>query len=59
MSTSSQIAANQANAQLSTGPRTGQGKSVASRNATKHGFTGKSILLPGENPQEFESLLHE
>ncbi len=39
MSTAAQITANQLNAQSSTGPRTAEGKSVVSQNATKHGLT--------------------
>ena len=39
MSTAAQISANQLNAQSSTGPRTAEGKSVVSQNATKHGLT--------------------
>ena len=39
MSTDSQVAANQANALKSTGPKTAQGKATARRNALKHGMT--------------------
>src|SRR5580704_5885043 len=39
MSSDSQLAANQANALKSTGPRTAQGKATARRNALKHGMT--------------------
>ena len=47
--TEKQIAANRANAQLSTGPRTDAGKSAASRNATRHALTSKNlIILPGQ-----------
>jgi hypothetical protein len=38
--TSSQIAANQANAQKSTGPTTAEGKQRSSLNALKTGLTG-------------------
>jgi hypothetical protein len=41
--------ANQANAQLSTGPRTEAGKAIAAMNARKHGFTAKHfVIAPGE-----------
>jgi hypothetical protein len=41
--------ANQANAQLSTGPRTEAGKAVAAMNARKHGLTAKHfVIAPGE-----------
>src|SRR5580704_14200941 len=39
MSSDSQLAANQANALKSTGPRSAQGKATARRNALKHGMT--------------------
>jgi hypothetical protein len=38
MSTEAQISANQANAQLSTGPKTEAGKSASSQNSWKHGL---------------------
>ncbi len=41
--------ANARNAQLSTGPRTPEGKAVASRNALKSGLTGRTVLLPAED----------
>ena len=40
------LAANIANAQLSTGPRTSAGKSKSSLNAVKTGLTGRTVLLP-------------
>jgi hypothetical protein len=60
MSTPAQIAANQANAQLSTGAKTEEGKAISSRNHTSHGLTyrgGMFILLPWENAQEFDQLV--
>jgi hypothetical protein len=56
MSTTSQVLANQRNAQASTGPRTPEGKAISSRNALKFGLTSKQILLPWENPADFEAL---
>jgi hypothetical protein len=50
------LAANRANAQRSTGPRTRQGKSASSRNATSHGLFAKHPLLDGEDPAEYEAL---
>ena len=44
-----QLEANRANAQLSTGPITAEGKKRSSQNATKHGLTGRTVLLPGED----------
>ncbi|MEO6811394.1 MAG: hypothetical protein ABI353_19970, partial [Isosphaeraceae bacterium] len=41
-----QMAANKANAQKSTGPRTDRGKSSSRRNAVKDGLTGDGVVLP-------------
>jgi hypothetical protein len=49
MSTPSQIAANQANAQLSTGPKSNSGKAKSSLNAVSNGLTGRTVLLPGDD----------
>jgi hypothetical protein len=54
MPTSAQIAANQANAQLSTGPRTEEGKTRSSLNAVKTGLTGRTVLLPSEDAALYE-----
>jgi hypothetical protein len=51
------LAANRANAKLSTGPRTAAGKINSSRNAITHGFTAQSILLPGESRSKFLKLI--
>ena len=49
MSTPAQAKANALNALSSTGPRTEQGKSTSSRNATAHGlFTDHDFIRPGE-----------
>jgi hypothetical protein len=40
MASEKQIAANRANAKLSTGPKTQAGKMASSRNAFRHGFSG-------------------
>ena len=50
MATEAQIAANQANAQHSTGPRTDEGKKKASYNARRHGITGQMFAMsPGDD----------
>jgi hypothetical protein len=54
---SAQLAANQANAQLSTGPVTPEGKAAVSQNATVHGLTGKFHVLACESQAEFDQLL--
>ena len=55
MSSTLQVAANQANAQLSTGPRTEEGKKRSSLNALKTGLTGRTILLPGEDAEAYRA----
>src|SRR3954463_8209518 len=56
MSSAAQIAANQANSQFSTRPVTADGKRIASSNSIRHGLTAKQIVIPGEDPTEFEEL---
>src|ERR1039457_772687 len=56
MATPAQIAANQANAQKSTGPRSVEGKSVSRFNALKHGIDAASIVIPGEDPADYDAL---
>ncbi len=59
MSSQAQITANQANAQLSTGAKTIEGKANSSMNALKTGLTGHTVLLPGDDAQLYEAkLLH-
>ncbi len=48
-SSPARIAANQANALKSTGPRTDEGKAIARRNSLKHGLTGGGVVIPGED----------
>jgi hypothetical protein len=48
--------ANRRNAQLSTGPRTPEGKARVASNALKHGLTGQQVVLPNENPEEFDTF---
>src|SRR5260370_30377070 len=54
-----QLEANRQNARKSTGPRSAEGKFRASRNAVKHGLTAESVVLPNEDPAEYESRLQE
>jgi hypothetical protein len=56
MSTTKQKTANAANAQRSTGPQSAEAKAAVRFNATKHGMTSKLIVIPGEDPEAFESL---
>ena len=45
------IEQNRANAQHSTGPKSEEGKTKSSRNATRHGLTGKQVVINGEDQQ--------
>ena len=56
MTTPEQIAANQANAQLSTGAKTLSGKARAARNAVQHGLRGNFQLIVGEDPAEYQAF---
>jgi len=56
MSTESQTEANRKNSQKSSGPRSSEGKARSSRNSTVHGLTGKSPILPGEDPADLLEL---
>jgi len=49
--------ANKINAQASTGPKTARGKAIAGANATRHGILSQELMLPHENPAEFDKLL--
>lgn len=59
MATPAQLAANRLNAQKSTGPSSPAGKEITSQNALKHGLTSRSVLLPEEDPAEFDALRSE
>jgi len=50
------LAANRANAQRSTGPRTPEGKAKVSLNAVTHGLRSEMVVLPTEDPIEFEAM---
>ena len=56
MSSDQQIEANRRNAQLSTGPRSAEGKARVALNAVRHGLSGKQMVLPGEDPAEFDQF---
>src|ERR1035438_299356 len=59
MATPAQITANRANAQKSTGPRSPEGKSASRFNALKHGIDAASLVIPGEDPAEYDALAAE
>ena len=57
MSTAAQINANQLNSQLSTGPRTHEGKSQTAKNATRHGLTATyPVIRTPEEQSQFDAL---
>jgi hypothetical protein len=56
MASPAQINANRANALLSTGPATPETKSAVRHNAIKYGIHAESLIIPGEDPEEFEAF---
>lgn len=56
MSTQAQIAANQTNSQLSTGPTSEQGKANSSRNAVKLGLFSATAFIPPDEREEYEDF---
>src|SRR5215467_58147 len=50
----SQLAANRRNAQLSTGPKSEEGKSKSSLNAVRTGLTGRTVLLPTDDAAGYQ-----
>jgi len=57
MATAAQTEANRANAQLSTGPTSPEGKATISKNNFQHGLTGKFQVFGGENQAAYDDLL--
>ena len=51
-----QLEANRRNALQSTGPITQEGKAAVRLNALRYGLRARSILLPGENDEEYNQL---
>jgi hypothetical protein len=49
------VITNRENAQHSTGPKTSEGKAASSRNAGKHFLTSKQVVIPGEDPAEYDA----
>ncbi len=54
-----QLAANRANAQLSTGPASSEGKARSSLNAVKTGLTGRTVLLPTDDAAAYQQHVHQ
>lgn len=59
MPTEKQLAANRANAQRSTGPRSESGKQRSRLNATRHGLSGQVVVLPEEDLAAFNQFVAE
>jgi hypothetical protein len=59
MASPAQAAANLANAQHSSGPRTEAGKRRASLNALKHGLNSAQIVVAGESQEEYDAFRDE
>ena len=57
MSTERQIEANRQNAQHSTGPSTPEGRATVRLNGLKHGLCAETIVVPGEDPAQFQAML--
>src|SRR3954453_15076367 len=59
MASPAQITANQANARLSTGPQSAEGKARVSQNAVRHGLTSKHLVLREDEQEDFAAFLAE
>jgi hypothetical protein len=57
MATEKQMQANKLNAQMSTGPKTPEGKANSSLNRLSHGFASHARIMPGEDAEQFKGLL--
>lgn len=55
MTSSAQLAANRANAQLSSGAKTPEGKAASSLNAVKNALTGRTVLLPTDDAAAYQA----
>ena len=53
--TEAQIAANRRNAQLSTGPKTAEGKERSRQNGVKHGLSGAGVVVPESERERIEA----
>jgi hypothetical protein len=53
------LAANAANAQHSTGPRTPEGQARSSQNARTHGLTGRDLVIAPNEHEQFEELRND
>jgi hypothetical protein len=58
MASAKQLAANRANAEKSTGPRTEAGKRIARMNSTTHGLSGHTVLKTPEQDAAYKTYYH-
>ena len=56
MTSEARQTANAANALLSTGPRTNEGKARSSQNARQHGLTADHVVIAAEDREDFDQL---
>src|SRR5271154_2856577 len=56
MTSDKQIAANRANSEKSTGPKTPETKAISSMNALRHGLTGQVNLMPDEDREAHDKF---
>jgi hypothetical protein len=56
MASQKQIEANRRNALKSAGAKTPEGKAVSRLNSLRHGLRARTVVLPGEDPEEFRRL---
>lgn len=59
MATQLQNEANRRNSLKSTGPKTAEGKAIASQNAVTHGLSARMPVIPGENEAEFRTYAEQ
>ena len=57
MTTEERIAINRANALKSTGPKTDEGKKHSALNATRHGLTGQTVVMPTDDLNAYTEFL--
>jgi len=56
MTSEKQIAANRANSEKSTGPKTPETKAISAMNALRHGMTGQVNLMPNEDREAHDQF---
>jgi hypothetical protein len=56
MTSDKQLKANRHNSTKSTGPRSQAGKARSRLNSRRHGLTAKTLIIVGENAEDFDQL---